>query len=117
MKLLEKLREALEGRQSRIKVRGETPDGNLAEIRMTHIKGAPIKLGTPVEEVVITIQPLIIKDSLVSMGDNRVDNCHDGLHQHSRDSRIYFEDKTMSGSLMISFGRAYEVLENQQFSI
>jgi hypothetical protein len=114
MKLLDKLREALEGNQSKIKIRGEVSGTNWAEIKMTNVTGEPIRLGTPVIDMKIGIQTLTSGASDFSAQEYRVDNAHHGsLHAHSGSVVFPLKDKTMSGSLLAFFGKDYAVLENQ----
>lgn len=116
MKLLDKLREALERKQPKIRVRGEISGTDWAEISMTNITGEPIKLGTPITHIDIRIQTLASGATCFFRKHYRIDNAHGFLHAHSGALVYPLGDKTASGALLALFGKDYEVLENQPFS-
>ncbi len=112
MKLIDKIRKALETKESRIKFRGEISGANWAEVKMTNIIGEPITLGTPLDNIKIGIQTLVSGAVGFSQQNYRIDNSHGFLHQHSGASVSSIEGKTMSGALLALFGNNYKTLEN-----
>ena len=111
MRLVDKIKEALERKESKMKVRGEISGTNWAEVRMTNIREKPITLGTPVRDLDIGIQYLTSGAKTFSQQGQRIDNSHGSLHWHSGSSLIPIEDKTMSGALLILLGDSYKRLE------
>ena len=112
MKLLDKLRDVLGKKESKIKVRGEISGTNWAEVRMTNVTGEPITLGTPIINMAVGIQTLTSGAICFSPQNYRIDNAHGFLHTHSGESVFPLRDKTMSGALLALFGKDYEILEN-----
>jgi hypothetical protein len=113
MKLLDKLREVLERKQSKIKVRGEISGTDWAEVRMKNITEEPITLGTPIVHMKIGIQSLASGAICFTPKEYRIDNAHGFLHKHSGALVFPLGDKTMSAALLALFGKEYGVLENQ----
>ena len=111
MILIYKLKEKLRGKESKIKVRGEISGTTWAEISMTNIRGEPIALGTPINDLKIGIQTLISGSISFSPNNYRIDNSHGFLHQHSGALVYPMENKTLSGSLLALFGTDYKALE------
>lgn len=116
MKLIDKVKEALEMGLSKIEIRGEISGGQMICLTITDFLGRPIKLGTSLNKAEVRIQPLILKDKMLTEGDNRIDNCHDGLHQHSTGSILSISGATVSAAFLALWGEDYKVLENQPFS-
>ena len=112
MKLIEKIREALGRKESKIQVRGEISGTDWAEIRMTNITGEPITLGTPIDNMKIGIQTLASGAICFAPKEYRIDNSHGFLHQHSGALLLPMIDKTASGALLALFGNDYGILEN-----
>ncbi len=111
MKLIDRIREKLGKKESKIKVRGEISGATWAEVNITNIKGEPVTLGTIPSDLKIRIQTLASGAITFSPQDYRIDNSHGFLHQHSGAEIFPIESKTVSGALLMLLGSDYWELE------
>lgn len=108
--IIEEIKEEFRKGNSQIKRIFQIEGNKHLSVRMTNIKGESINSGTPIDDLDIGLQPLILITEVFSPKDGRVDKdqgYQSPIHQHIGAEKIYFTttgNKTASYALGMILG-------------